>query len=71
MVEGGFRSYHSITESILGFAAFARSQDFNVGIHEVQEALTAGSTGLIQEKEIVAIHAQGNFLRQLRRHPPV
>ncbi len=51
MVEGGFRSYHSITESILGFASFARSHDFNVGIHEVQEALTASSTGLIQEKK--------------------
>ena len=51
MVEGGFRSYHSITESILGFAAFARSLDFNVGVREVQEALTAASTGLIEEKK--------------------
>ncbi len=51
MIEGGFRSYQSITESILGFAAFARSHDFNVGIREVQDALTACSTGLIQEKK--------------------
>ena len=51
MEEEGFRSHHSITESILGFIALLRSQEFNVGIREVQEALTASRTGLIQHKK--------------------
>ena len=51
MEEGGFRSHHSITESILGFTALLRAQEFNVGIREVQEAITASHTGLIQHKK--------------------
>ena len=51
MEKGGFRSHHSITESILGFTALLRAQEFNVGIREVQEAVTASQTGLIQHKK--------------------
>ena len=59
MEEGGFRSHHSITESILGFTALLRAQEFNVGIREVQEAILVG-------RELVA-GVQDPILRRLAR----
>lgn len=47
-----YQSYESITQAILGFAAYARAHELNVGIRETQEALAIGSKGLISDKEI-------------------
>jgi uncharacterized protein len=47
-----YQSHLTITQSILGFAAYARANELNVGIREAQEALTIASTGLISDKEI-------------------
>lgn len=45
-----YRDYESITQSILGFAEYARANELNVGIREAQEALTLASLGLIEDK---------------------
>jgi uncharacterized protein with von Willebrand factor type A (vWA) domain len=47
-----YQSYESVTQSILGFAAYARSNELNVGVREAQEALAIASTGLIADKEV-------------------
>ncbi len=47
-----YQSYESITQSILGFAAYARANELNVGIRETQEALTIASSGLIEDKDV-------------------
>ncbi|MEK6780542.1 MAG: VWA domain-containing protein [Bacteroidota bacterium] len=46
-----YQSYESITHAILGFAAYARAHELNVGIRETQEALSIAATGLIREQE--------------------
>jgi uncharacterized protein len=51
-VKPNYQSYETITQSILGFAAYARANELNVGIREAQEALAIASTGLMGDKEV-------------------
>lgn len=46
-----FKNHATITQSILGFAGYVRSRDFNVGIRETQEALRVASLGLVMDKD--------------------
>lgn len=47
-----YQSHENITQAILGFAAYARANELNVGIREAQEALAIASRGLISDKEV-------------------
>ncbi len=47
-----YQSHESITQAILGFAAYARAHELNVGIRETQEALAIASKGMINDKEV-------------------
>ena len=40
----------SLSESIVGFAQFARAHGLNIGIQETQDALKAASMGILLEK---------------------
>lgn len=60
-MQGGFRSHDTLTESILGFAEYLRSRDFNIGIREVHEALTAASLGVIADKRSFAFSLKTIF----------
>jgi uncharacterized protein len=51
-VKPNYQSYESITQSILGFASYARDHELNVGIRETQEALAIALSGLMGDKEI-------------------
>lgn len=42
----------SITQGIVAFAQFARSQGLNIGLTETQEALLAADTGLLREQKL-------------------
>jgi len=44
--------HHNITGSILGFTEFIRSQNFNVGLDESNDALTVARDGFAREKLI-------------------
>lgn len=52
MKPNNYQSHENITQAILGFAAYARANEFNVGIRETQEALAIASKGLINDKEV-------------------
>ena len=45
-----YRDYKSITQSIIGFADYARAHELNVGIREAQEAIKVASLGLMEDK---------------------
>ncbi len=47
-----YRDYRDLTESIIGFADYARSSNLNVGIREAQEALKVAALGLISDKTL-------------------
>jgi uncharacterized protein with von Willebrand factor type A (vWA) domain len=47
-----YQSYSTITESIVGFAEYARANELNVGIRETQEALLIASAGLLPDKVV-------------------
>jgi len=51
-VNANYQSYETVTQSILGFAAYAREHELQVGVREAQEALTIASLGLMGDKEI-------------------
>ncbi len=51
MSKPNYLSHDNVTQSILGFAAFARANELNVGIREAQEAMVVASLGLIADKE--------------------
>jgi uncharacterized protein len=51
-VKPNYQSHESITQAILGFAAYARANELNVGIRETQEALAIASKGMINDKEV-------------------
>ena len=51
-VKPNYQSHESITQAILGFAAYARANELNIGIRESQEALAIASKGLINDKGI-------------------
>jgi uncharacterized protein len=51
-VNPNYQSYETLTQSILGFAEYARANELNVGIREAQEALTIASRGLMSDKEV-------------------
>lgn len=42
--------HHSLHETILGFAHYARSYDLNIGLEEAQEALKIASLGLLGKR---------------------
>ena len=46
-----FTAHHSLSESIIGFAQYARSQGLKVGIGESKEALKAAEYGMIFHKD--------------------
>ncbi len=45
-----YRDYESFSQSIIGFADYARAHQLNVGIREAQEALKVASLGLMEDK---------------------
>lgn len=47
-----YQSHESVTQALLGFTEYVRSNEFNVGIRETKEALAIASQGLISDKEI-------------------
>lgn len=49
-MKSDFRSYQGVSESIIGFADYARAHELNVGIREVQEAIRVASMGFIEDK---------------------
>src|SRR5260221_3890528 len=51
MSKPNYLSHDNVTQSILGFAAYARANELNVGIREAQEAMVVASLGLIADKE--------------------
>ena len=51
MSKPNYQSHENVTESILGFAAYVRANELNVGIREAQEALVVASLGLVGDKE--------------------
>ena len=51
-MNANYQSYETVTQSILGFAVYAREHELQVGVREAQEALTIASLGLMGDKEI-------------------
>ena len=56
-----YHTHPSITQSILGFAEYARANDFHVGIRETQEALQVSSLGLIADKNLLLYSLKSIF----------
>ena len=53
--------YTNLTEALLGFAAYARSCELNVGVRESQEALLVASLGLIADKNLLRYSLKSIF----------